>query len=55
MDAKPKSGGGTPKDLDTRSRVWVCEDGEVMNIKWGIICWDPVFLDEAEEQVKGVI
>ena len=25
------------------------------NIKWGIIRWDPVFLDEAEEQVEGVI
>ena len=27
----------------------------VANIKWGIIRWDPVFLDEAEEQVEGVI
>ena len=29
--------------------------GEATNIKWRVICWDPVFLDEAEEQVEGVI
>ena len=29
--------------------------GEATNVKWGIIRWDPVFLDETEEQVEGVI
>ena len=28
---------------------------KAMNIKWKVVCWDPVFLDEAEEQVEGVI
>ena len=27
----------------------------VANIKWKLVRWDPVFLDETEEQVEGVI
>ena len=29
--------------------VWVVRMREATNIKWRVIRWDPVFLDEAEE------